>query len=152
MHIIADMERWGNSHRPGFLDLFRIILGLFITYKGLFFLTHINTLENTASGLNAAFVGMNVAHYVAFAHVLGGPMILLGVYTRFASLIQLPILIGAVFLVNAPKGFLSLGQHMELWLSILVLVGLITFIVFGAGRFSVDAIRRREAQAHMDHN
>ena len=79
-------------------------------------------------------------------------MILLGVYTRFACLIQLPILIGAVFLVNAPKGFLSLGQHMELWLSILVLVGLITFVVFGAGKFSVDAIRRREAEAHLGHN
>ena len=152
MNIITDMERWGNSHRPGFLDLFRVILGLFITYKGLFFLTHINTLENTAAGLNAAFAGMNIAHYVAFAHVLGGPMILLGVYTRFACLIQLPILIGAVFLVNAPKGFLSLGQHMELWLSILVLVGLITFIIFGAGKFSVDAIRRREAEAHLEHN
>jgi putative oxidoreductase len=151
MHIIADMERWGNSHRPGFLDLFRIILGLFITYKGLFFVTHINTLEITAFGLNEHFAGMSIAHYVAFAHILGGPMILLGVYTRFACVIQLPILIGAVFLVNAPKGFLSLGQHMELWLSIIVLAGLITFVVFGAGKFSVDAIRRRDAEAHLGH-
>lgn len=149
MNIITDMERWGNSHRPGFLDVFRVILGLFITYKGLFFITHISTLQLSVSGVNAQFAGINIAHYVVFAHILGGPMILLGVYTRFACLIQLPILIGAVFLVNAPKGFLSLGQHMELWISIVVLIGLITFIVFGAGRFSVDAIRRREMDAQM---
>ena len=152
MNIITDMEHWGNSHRPGFLDLFRVVLGIFITYKGLFFITHINTLAISASGLNVHFAGLTIAHYVAFAHILGGPMILLGVYTRFACLIQMPILIGAVFLVNAPKGFLSLGQHMELWLSILVLIGLITFIIFGAGKFSVDAIRRREAEAHLEHN
>lgn len=151
MNIIADVERWGNSHRPGFLDFFRIILGLFITYKGLFFITHINSLENSAFGLNAHFAGLTIAHYVAFAHILGGPMILLGVFTRFAAVIQLPILIGAVFLVNAPKGFLSLGQHMELWISIVVLLGLVTFIIFGAGRFSVDALRRRDAEAHLQH-
>lgn len=149
MNIIADMERWGNSHRPGFLDLFRIALGFFITYKGLYFITNIATLEITTSGINAHFAGVTIAHYIAFAHILGGPMILLGVFTRFACVIQLPILIGAVFLVNAPKGFLSLGQHMELWISILVLMGLITFVIFGAGRFSVDAIRRREAEATM---
>jgi putative oxidoreductase len=152
MNIITDMERWGNNHRPGFLDLFRIILGLFITYKGLYFITHISTLESTAMGLNVQFAGITIAHYVAFAHILGGPMILLGVYTRFACLIQMPILIGAVFLVNAPRGFLSLGQHMELWLSVLVLIGLVTFIVFGAGRFSVDALRRRDEQAHLEHH
>jgi|GEM_PF-231627 len=152
MNIITDMERWGNSHRPGFLDLFRVILGLFITYKGLYFITNIGTLEITTQGLNASFAGINIAHYVAFAHILGGPMILLGVYTRFACLIQLPILIGAVFLVNAPKGFLSLGQHMELWISVIVLLGLVTFIIFGAGRFSVDNIRRRDAEAHLEHH
>jgi uncharacterized membrane protein YphA (DoxX/SURF4 family) len=152
MNIITDIERWGNNHRPGFLDLFRIILGLFITYKGLYFITHISTLESTTLGLNVQFAGITIAHYVAFAHILGGPMILLGVYTRFACLIQMPILIGAVFLVNAPKGFLSLGQHMELWLSVLVLIGLVTFIVFGAGRFSVDALRRRDEQAHLEHH
>jgi uncharacterized membrane protein YphA (DoxX/SURF4 family) len=47
-------------------------------------------------------------------------------------------------MVNAPKGFLSIGQHMELWLSIVVLVGLVTFMVFGAGRYSIDAKRRKE--------
>jgi uncharacterized membrane protein YphA (DoxX/SURF4 family) len=60
---------------------------------------------------------------------------------------QLPILIGAVFMVNYPKGFLSIGQHMELWVSIVVLLGLIVFIVFGAGKFSIDAKRRRELEA-----
>ena len=147
MNVITDVERWGNSHRPGFLDLFRIVMGVFITYKGLHFITHMNELEMTTSGINVWFAGAALAHYVIFAHILGGPLILFGLYTRIVSGLQIPILLGAVFLVNSPKGFLSIGQHMELWLSIVVLVGLIVFMVFGAGRYSIDAKRRKEMEA-----
>ncbi len=144
MSVITDVEKWGNSHRPGFLDILRIALGIFITYKGLYFITHMHELEMTTSGINVYFAGVVLAHYVVFAHICGGPLIVFGVFTRIACLIQVPILIGAVFMVNAPKGFLSIGQHMELWLSVVVLVGLIMFMVFGAGRYSIDARRRRE--------
>jgi uncharacterized membrane protein YphA (DoxX/SURF4 family) len=147
MSIITSVERWGNSHRPGFLDFFRVLLGCFITYKGLYFVVHMDELQMTASGINVYFAGMTVAHYVVFAHILGGPLIVFGLFTRIVSLLQLPILIGAVFMVNYPKGFLSIGQHIELWVSIVVLVGLIVFMVFGAGKFSIDAKRRRELEA-----
>lgn len=144
MSVITDVERWGNDHRPGFLDIFRIALGVFITYKGLQFITHLSDLQNTTAGINIWFAGAALAHYVIFAHILAGPMIAFGLYTRIACLIQLPILIGAVFLVNYPKGFLFLGNHMELEVSLIVLIGLIVFMIFGAGRFSIDAKRRRE--------
>lgn len=147
MSVITDVERWGNSHRPGFLDIFRMILGVFITYKGLHFITHMNELENTTSGINVWFAGAFISHYVIFAHILAGPLIVAGLFTRIASLLQIPILIGAVFLVNYPKGLFSIGNHMELEISLVVLIGLIVFVVFGAGKFSIDAIRRREMEA-----
>ena len=147
MSVITNVERWGNSHRPGFLDLFRIVLGCFITYKGLYFVTHMRELdEMTASGVNVYFAGLTLAHYVVFAHILGGPLIFFGLFTRIVCALQLPILIGAVFMVNYPKGFLSLGGHMELWVSLVVLAGLVVFIVFGAGKYSIDAKRRREME------
>jgi len=146
MNVIANLERWGNSHRPGFLDLFRFALGAFITYKGFYFITHMSELEMTTSGINVYFAGMTLAHYIVFAHILGGPLIFFSLFTRIVCLAQIPILIGAVFMVNAPKGFLSIGQHMELWLSIMVLVGLLIFMVFGAGRYSIDAKRRKEME------
>jgi putative oxidoreductase len=146
MSVITDVERWGNSHRPGFLDIFRMALGAFITYKGLHFITHMNELENTTAGVNVWFAGAVLSHYVIFAHILAGPLIAAGLFTRIACLLQLPILIGAVFLVNYPKGLFSVGNHMELEISLIVLVGLVVFMVFGAGRFSIDAIRRREIE------
>jgi uncharacterized membrane protein YphA (DoxX/SURF4 family) len=39
---------------------------------------------------------------------------------------------------------MSVGNHMELEVSLVVLAGLITFMIFGAGKFSVDEKRRQE--------
>ena len=50
-------------------------------------------------------------------------------------------------MVNAPRGHIALGHHMELWVSLAVLAGLMVMIVFGAGNYSIDAKRRREIQA-----
>lgn len=146
MSMATDVEKWGNSHRPGFLDIFRIALGLYITYKGLHFITNMDELKMTASGVNHYFAGAALAHYVVFAHVLGGPLIAFGLFTRALCVIQLPILIGAVVLVNYPKGFLSVGNHMELEVSLIILVGLLTSIIFGAGKYSIDAKRRKEME------
>ncbi|MFZ6011427.1 MAG: DoxX family protein [Bacteroidota bacterium] len=152
MSIITNVEKWGNSHRPGFLDIFRIVLGVFLTYKGLVFITNMNQLEMTTSGINTYFAGATLAHYIVFAHILGGPMIAFGLYTRIVSFIQLPILVGAVIFVNFPKGFLSIGNHMELEISLIVLAGLIVFMVFGAGKFSIDAKRRKEMEETALHH
>lgn len=146
MSVVTDMERWGDSHRPNFLDILRIALGIFITYKGLHFIANMSELEMTAKGINLWFAGAALAHYVIFAHILGGPLIAFGLFTRIACYIQLPVLIGAVLMVNYPKGFLSIGNHMELEISLLVLAGLIMFIIFGAGKYSIDAIRRRDVK------
>lgn len=144
MSVITNIEGWGNSHRPGWLDIFRIALGAFITFKGLEFMFNLESLKNTTNGINMMFAGAALAHYIIFAHALGGPLILVGLFTRAMCLIQLPILVGAVILVNAPEGFLSLGDHMELEISLIALVGVIVFMIFGAGKFSIDEKRRRE--------
>ena len=69
MSVFTDVEKWGNNHRPGFLDFFRMILGIFITYKGVFFITHMNELEMTASGVNVAFAAVVLSHYIVFARI-----------------------------------------------------------------------------------
>jgi putative oxidoreductase len=145
MSVITNVESWGNNHRPGFLDFFRIVLGLFITYKGLQFITNMSELQSTTAGITTWFAGATLAHYIIFAHILGGPLIVAGLFTRIVCLLQLPILIGAVIFVNS-QGQSSIGSPMELWLSLVVLVGLVVFIIFGAGKYSLDAKRRREMQ------
>jgi len=144
MNVITKIEDWGNSHRPGFLDFFRMILGAFITYKGAMFAQNIEGLEMSIEGNNMHFMAVVIAHYVIFAHLLGGPLLAAGLFTRIMSFIQIPILLGAVILVNAPKSSMSGGNQLELEISLIVLAGLITFMIFGAGKFSVDEKRRQD--------
>jgi len=143
MNAVTKIESWGNSHRPGWLDIFRIALGIFITYKGAVFAMNIESLEMSIEGVNMRYTGVAIAHYVIFAHLLCGPLIAFGLLTRIMCLVQLPILIGAVIFVNY-KEFMSVGSKMELEVSIIVLLGLIVFMIFGAGKFSIDEKRRQE--------
>ena len=143
MNVVNQIEGWGNSHRPGWLDIFRIALGIFITYKGAIFAMNLNSLEMTIEGVNMRYTGVALAHYVIFAHILGGPLIAFGLLTRIMCAIQLPILWGAVALINF-KEFQSAGNQLELEVSIVVLIGLVVFMIFGAGKFSIDEKRRQE--------
>ena len=45
------------------------------------------------------------AWYVVIAHGIGGALIVLGVITRWAALVNLPIMAGAFFLVHLKQGF-----------------------------------------------
>ncbi len=144
MSVITNIEGWGNSHRPGWLDFFRIVLGVFITFKGIEFMMNFDQLHAAADSVLVVFTGASLAHYVVFAHLLGGPLIVVGLFTRAICAIQLPILIGAIIFVNYPKGFLSVGNHMELEVSIAVLAACVVFMIFGAGKFSIDEKRRHD--------
>ena len=144
MSSISQIEDWGNSHRLAVMDYFRIALGGFLTFKGVQFLSDLGAFQEITGGLDIMFASAGLAHYVIFVHILGGPLIALGLFTRGVCLLQIPVLIGAVFLVNFPKGFLSMGNHMELEMSIISLVLLVVFVIFGAGKLSIDEIRRKE--------
>ena len=63
-------------------------------------------------------------------------MIAVGLFTRVAALAQLPILIGAVFVVHLQSGLLAPAQSLEF--SALVLFLLILLVLWGSGRLSVD--------------
>lgn len=144
MNMIFKLESWGDAHRPLWLDYLRIALGLFITYKGMVFMVNIGQLQSLIGGYDVIFASIAISHYVIWVHVLGGPLIALGLFTRVNVIFQLPIIIGAIFLVNYPKGFMSVGNHMELEVSILVLIVLVLCYIFGSGKVSIDEMRRKD--------
>ena len=68
--------------------------------------------------------------------MIGGLMIAFGMLTRLALLCQIPILIGALMIVNPQRG-VNLGNT-ELIGSLLVTGLLIFFMIVGPGRYSID--------------
>ena len=140
MNTVQKIEHWGDVHHAKWLDVLRMVLGVIILLKGIAFVSNIDSLrelfvQNRVYGFSG-LMAMALTHIVAFVHLVGGILIILGLVTRFAVVIQIPILIGAVFFVNIAKGFSMLNS--ELWLSVLVLMLLILFWVVGSGPYSVD--------------
>lgn len=140
MNVIRKIEHWGDVHQTKWLDFLRIILGVVVFGKGVSFISDTTTLQNLITENNIfGFSGVLISvaiHIVAFAHLVGGILIALGLVTRFAVVIQIPILLFAVFFVNLTKGFSM--PNSELWLSIIVLFMLILFWIVGSGPLSVD--------------
>lgn len=138
MNNITKIEHWADTHHPDWIDILRIALGLFILYKGILFISNTAALLDLMKNADLQFVNLGLAHYVAFAHLMGGILIAMGLVTRIAILFQLPILIGAVFFVNVKQGFFSVSNNLEFEMSLIVLILLIVFLVYGSGKLSID--------------
>ena len=138
MSLVHRIEHWGDTHHPGYLDVLRIALGVFLLLKGIAFMENTSYLkqliENQDTLIFSPALLMAVVYYVTFAHMVGGILIALGILTRFSSILQIPIVLGAVFLIN----IFDSPINSELWLSVIALVLLGLFTVIGSGPFSLD--------------
>jgi putative oxidoreductase len=133
---LLQLEKWGDAHHPAWLDILRVLLGVFLFIKGASFIADTTASSALMKGLNFNIWSVTAVHYVAFAHIFGGILIAIGCLTRIAVLFQLPVLIGAVFFANLRAGFA--GINSEFWLSVFTLFLLILFLIIGSGRNSFD--------------
>jgi putative oxidoreductase len=123
--------------QPKWLTIFRVILGLILFWKGFLFIQNSAQLEELVEHSRLFDKSSHlVAFLIPWVHLLGGLFICTGLFTRWAALAQLPILIGAVFFVNATGGMHI--SNPELILSIAVLILVLVFIVKGSGVISAD--------------
>ena len=127
------LERFGNIA----FELLRIYLGVGLFARGVLFISNSSAfIELIGSSSSAWLTSVVLIHYVALSHLVGGVMIAVGLFTRVAALAQLPILVGAVFIVHLQSGLLAATQSLEF--SALVLFLLILLVLWGSGRLSVD--------------
>lgn len=146
MTVIQKIEHWGDLHHSRWLDIIRIVLGILIFSKGIAIVSNTSALQdlllqNNVFGFSGVMASIAL-HIVGFVHLVGGILITIGLVTRFAAVIQTPILLCAVLFVNLSQGFSFLNS--ELWLSIIVLMLLILFWVVGSGPYSVDQAMKRK--------
>ncbi|HEY4337034.1 MAG TPA: DoxX family membrane protein [Puia sp.] len=140
MNIAKRVGAWGDRHHPKILDILRMVLGIFLFFKGIVFFNNAGYLryliiDSGAIKGSPATISA-IIYYVTYMHVLGGGLIVLGLYTRLWALLQLPIVFAAVFFVNITAPYVN----SELWLSILVLALLCVFVILGSGPFSLDRL------------
>lgn len=124
-------------NRPALgLDLLRIYIGVALVVRGATFIARPEALLEYMEHSRLWVMPMIVSHYVVAAHVFGGAMLALGLCTRLAAVLQVPVLLGAVFLVHWREGLLAASQSLELSALVLAIVAVIS--VVGAGELSLD--------------
>lgn len=141
------MLRRIDAHRDVCFDLLRIYLGIGLMVKGILFLTDMSYLADLLfkSGRLQVFTFL-LTHYIPLAHVGGGLMMALGLWTRTAILANIPVVFGAVFFVYFEQGLFTQNQGLEF--TALVFFLLVILLIWGPGRFSVDTyLKTRGAPA-----
>lgn len=138
MNRLFKIQDWADRHHPKWLDYFRIVLGLILIWKGVAFALNLHafTLLMADAGLGTAVTISLIAHLIIVLHIIGGLMIALGSHTRLFSLLNIPILLVAVFFVNLPEHVFR--PYAEFWFSCGVLVGLVCFLIEGDGVLSIE--------------
>jgi uncharacterized membrane protein YphA (DoxX/SURF4 family) len=129
------IDAWTAAHRSLGLDLIRVYLGFALFVRALLLLDDATSIEAYADRFNYLAAGF-VTHYVVLAHLAGGLALGLGMATRLAAAIQIPALLGAVFIVHLREGLMTSSESLEL--AALVLFALLVLTVFGSGRLSLD--------------
>lgn len=134
---INDLDSWAQSHFDYFLDAVRIYLGVGLILKGISFLTH----HELLTALNGTSLS-SLAPIVPYIHIVGGALLAIGFLPRLAALVNIPVLLAAVFMVHTPELHTLRGRE-GFEFSALVLFLLCVIAVRGAGSLTVSALWKK---------
>jgi uncharacterized membrane protein YphA (DoxX/SURF4 family) len=144
MSLLKSIQDWTQSHNPKWLALFRVALGASLLLRGVTFLNNIPDLEILINDNNlGAYKGLLI-NTIPWIHIVGGFLVIIGLFTRFAAFVQIPILLGAIIFVNAQRGLFT--TQTDLTLSVIVLLLLVVFVVEGSGPLSLSYYFKEEEE------
>ena len=133
MGTIKSLNKWANAHTYLPLDLLRVALGVFLFLQGMHFLNNMQSLMHLFEPIENLPGGMIWLHLVLPAHFIGGILIAFGLLTRWAIIVQIPILIGAI-LIN----FIGEMHLNNLLIATATLFVCLFFLLYGSGKHSAD--------------
>jgi putative oxidoreductase len=95
-----------------------------------------------------AVLGLALAWYLILAHSIGGILLIVGLWTRWAAAAQLPIMASAFFLHHLKQGFFLTGIVVDptkgvaiaggYEYTLLVLAAIVALLLAGGGALAVD--------------
>lgn len=144
MSLMHQMNEWSSKHHPKWLVFLRVTLGLCLFIKGLEFIQNSVLLSDVLSQTSFIKNASWLTTLIPWLHLLGGALIIAGLFTRLSSLVQMPILIGAIIFINAKRGVFA-GES-DLLFSIIILILLVFFFIEGGGPLSLDNFLRKNSK------
>lgn len=115
------------------LVFFRIFLGLALFIKGINFARNQELLEKMILNIALLEKISFLKIVIPFIHILGGFCIIIGIYSKLAILIQIPILLAAItFLLISGAIF----YYREILFAVTILILLFIYLKIGDGFYS----------------
>jgi uncharacterized membrane protein YphA (DoxX/SURF4 family) len=136
MSTYRDITHWGDNHHPRWFVILRVALGLCLFAKGIAFMSNNALLKEMFTGTSMGDDSGWLPILVTWMNLLGGLFLVLGIQTRLVAILDLPIVIGAIVIINVQKTLFA--PQSELGLAFLALILLVFFIVEGGGPLSLD--------------
>ncbi len=132
MKKLSEIMEWLENNRELPYSFIRIFLGTALFVRGWIFFSDPAAITELAR-VDTMYWWYS---YLTIVHLIGGLLLAIGLWTRYAALFQLPILVGAVFVVHIKQGLMTMGQSLEL--AALVLFLLLIYLIFGSGKLAID--------------
>ena len=143
MNLTQQVLKWEHVRHKVLVLIFRVVLGIIITYKGIVFIGNTEYFDSQLQHSTLHFDSSFWICYVVFAHVVGGMFITVGLLTRPALFIQIPVTLGALLFINPGDHGFALDS--DFLLSFVVLCMLCYFLFKGPGEISMDNYLRNHA-------
>ena len=129
-------EALSSAWTPRLLGVLRIVAGFLFTAHGTQKVLNFPAAEKGAAEL-LSFMG-----FAGALEVIGGLLLIMGLFTRATAFILSGMMAVAYFMVHAPGGFLPLVNKGEL--AVIYSFLFLYFSFAGGGAFSIDGLLSRE--------
>jgi uncharacterized membrane protein YphA (DoxX/SURF4 family) len=150
MNLIKNIQDWTNAHNPKWLALFRVALGAALLLKGVSLLNNLPDFGRLVDENNLSGYKNLIVDSVPWIHIAGGFLIIIGMFTRFAALIQIPVLLATVLFISSKQGYFSIQT--DLGVSLIILFLLLVFILEGSGPLSLAGYFKDEEEEEKKAN
>jgi uncharacterized membrane protein YphA (DoxX/SURF4 family) len=134
MSTLISKLKFLDSKTDKAYSFIRMFLGIALLIRGWLIISNPNSLIELGVQ-RELFIWVSL---IGIVHIVGGLLLFLGLFTRIAALIQIPILISAIFYVYKHTQLMMGGQSLEL--AVLVLFLLCLFFVVGSGPLTISQL------------
>ena len=122
--------------------LLRVILGGALFVKGVDFIRNKVILRQIISETDALEKFPILEATIPWIHILGGVMIIIGLYTRLVIFIQIPLVVGAIIILLNTKN--ASFYSIEMVFAVTILLMLLICLKFGDGFYSWKNLIHKE--------
>lgn len=128
-----------------------IITTLMRVVLGIIFLAHgISKLQMGLSNVEGWFSSLGIpgmlGYIVAFIELIGGAMLIVGLFTRYVSVLLIAVLIGAIFTVKLSIGLLGSNEMAGYELDLSLLIVAIYLVFAERSKLSLDSMFNKQVQ------